>query len=182
MRKLMILVLVSCSTVFCAKAQKGEMQLGAGVDVGLPLGNFGEGYGVGIGASAKGLYGVSDAGQVTLTLGFMRFGMKDGNEFVSGSVGLIPLLAGYRHTFGNLYAEGQVGLTVVRTSVKFKGSSDTAGLGGLGGSASDTNLGYGIGGGYVFDNWDLGLRFQGVSGDGGSLDFVALRVAYNFSL
>lgn len=178
----MVLVLVSCSTVFFANAQKGDIGIGVGIDAGLPLGNFGEGYGVGIGASAKGLYGVSEAGQVTLTLGFMRFGMKDGNEYVSGSAGLIPLLAGYRHTFGNLYAEGQLGLTVVRTSVKFKGSSDLPGLGGLGGSASETNLGYGIGGGYLFDNWDVGLRFQGVSGDGGSLDFVALRVAYNFSL
>src|SRR5690606_40701924 len=68
-------------------------------------------------------------------------------EYVSGSAGLIPLLAGYRHSFGNFYAEGQLGLTVVRTSVKFKGSSDIPGLGGLGGSASDTNLGDGIGGG-----------------------------------
>ena len=162
-----------------ASAQQGDLQLSVGVDAGLPLGNFGEAYGVGIGASAKGLYGVSEAGQVTLTLGYTHFGMKGGSDEVSGSMGLIPLLAGYRHTFGNLYAEGQLGLTVVRTSVKFKGGDI---LGSFGGSASQTNLGYGIGGGYLVNNWDIGLRFQGVSGNGGSMDFVALRVAYGFSL
>ncbi len=175
-----MIVAVSTCTYFMATAQKGDIHIGAGIDIGLPIGNFGEGYGIGFGASAKGLYGISDAGQVTLTLGFLRFGMKDGSDLVSGSTALIPFLPGYRHRFGNLYAEGQLGLTVVRTSIKFK--DNDFGLGGLAGSSSQTNLGYGIGGGYLMGNWDLGLRFQGVSGSGGSLDLVGLKVAYNFSL
>lgn len=178
MKKLVFIIALTTCTYMMASAQKGDIQIGAGVDVALPLGNFGEGFGVGLGASAKGLYGISDAGQVTLTIGFLRFGMKDGSDQVSGSNTLIPVLAGYRHVFGNLYAEGQLGLTAVRTSIKFNDSS----IGNFGGSASATHLGYGIGGGYLMGAWDLGLRFQGVSGSGGSLDFVALKVAYNFQL
>ncbi len=180
MKKLVFLIALTTCTYLMATAQKGDIGIGAGVDIALPLGNFGEGYGIGVGASAKGLYGISDAGQVTLTLGYLRFGMKDGSDLVSGSTALIPLLPGYRHRFGNLYAEGQVGLTILRTSVKIK--DNDYGIGNLGGSSSATHLGYGIGGGYLMGNWDLGLRFQGVSGSGGSLDFVAAKVAYNFSL
>lgn len=180
MKKLVFIIALSTCTYFTASAQKGDINLGAGVDIGLPLGNFGEGYGIGIGASAKGMYGISDAGQVTLTLGFLRFGMKDGSDLVSGATTLIPFLPGYRHRFGDLYAEGQLGLTVVRTSVKFK--DNDYGIGNIAGSHSATHLGYGIGGGYLMGNWDLGLRFQGVSGSGGNLDFVAAKVAYNFQL
>ncbi len=180
MKKLVLMIALSTCTYFMAAAQTGGIHIGAGVDVGLPIGNFGEGYGIGFGASAKGLYGISDAGQVTLTVGFLRFGMKDGSDEVSGSTSLIPFLPGYRHRFGNLYAEGQVGLTMLRTSVKFK--DNDYGIGNFGGSTAATHLGYGIGGGYLMGNWDLGLRFQGVSGSGGSLDFVAARIAYNFQL
>lgn len=179
MKKLLLIVIASVCTVCIANAQeKGSIHLGAGIDVGLPLGDFGEGFGIGIGASAKGLYGLSDVSQATLTLGFLRFGMKDGSDMVTGSTGLIPVLAGYRHRFGSLYGEGQIGLTTVRTSIKFK---DT-GIGNFSGSSSSTHLGYGAGVGYLMDAWDIGVRFQGVSGDGGNLNFVALRVGYNFQL
>lgn len=174
-----LLVAFFATTAF---AQKGDITIGAGIDVGLPIGDFGEGYGVGIGATAKGMYGLSDAGQATLTLGFIRFGLKDTPDGMSGSAGLIPVLAGYRHRFDDLYAEGQIGLTVVRSSVTVKGLEGIPGLGSIGGSSSKTNFGYAFGGGYLFNNWDLGLRFQGVSGEGGSLNFVALRVGYNFAL
>lgn len=179
MKKLLLIVLASTCAIWTATAQeKGSIHVGVGVDVGLPLGDFGEGSNVGIGASAKGMYGLSDAGQATLTLGFLRFGMKDGSDAVSGSTTLIPVLAGYRHRFGNLYGEGQVGLTTIRNAVKVKGE----GFGNLSGSYSSTHLGYGAGVGYLMDAWDIGVRFQGVSGDGGSLNLVALRVGYNFQI
>src|SRR5690606_11452452 len=90
MKKFVLIIALSTCMYFMAAAQKGDIGIGAGIDIGLPIGNFGEGYGIGFGASAKGLYGISDAGQVTLTLGFLRFGMKDGSDLVSGSAALIP--------------------------------------------------------------------------------------------
>lgn len=168
----------TCTALIAGAQEKGSIHINAGIDVGFPLGDFGEGFGIGFGASAKGLYGISDAGQATLTLGFLRFGMKDGNDLVSGSTSLIPILAGYRHRFGNLYGEGQIGLTALRTSIKVK----EADFGNFSGSTSATHLGYGVGVGYLMGNLDLGLRFQGVASDGNSLNLVALRVGYNFQL
>lgn len=179
MKKLLLIVLAGACAIWTASAQeKGSIHVGVGVDIGLPLGDFGEASNVGIGATAKGMYGISDVSQATLTLGFLRFGMKDGNDMVSGSTVLIPVLAGYRHVFGNLYGEGQIGLTTVRTTIKIDGE----GFGNISGSTSSTHLGYGAGVGYLMDAWDIGVRFQGVSGDGGNLNFVALRLGYNFQL
>lgn len=182
MKKIFASTVLFVFVALAAVAQKGDIGVGAGIDVGLPIGDFADGYGVGIGASAKGFYGLSDAGQATLTLGYIRFGLKDMPDGMSGSAGLIPVLAGYRHRFDNLYAEGQAGLTVVRSAVTVKGLEGLPGLDAIGGSSSDTNFGYAIGAGYLFNSWDLGLRFQGVSGDGGSLNFMALRIGYNFAL
>ncbi len=182
MKKLLLILIAStCIALIAGAQEKGSIHIGAGIDGAFPLGDFGEGYGFGIGASAKGMYGINDAGQATLTLGFLRFGMKDGNELFSGSTSLIPVLVGYRHRFSDLYAEGQVGLTAVRTSIKIK-DAGLASLAGLSASESATHFGYAVGAGYLMGNLDLGLRFQGVAAEGGSLNFVALRVAYNFQL
>ena len=72
-----------------------------------------------------------------------------------------------------------MGFTVVKTKVKVKGGEEF-GLGSM--SGSSTNLGYGVGGGIIMGDWDLGVRFQGVSADGGSLSLIGLRFAYRFSL
>lgn len=179
MKKLFTIIAVGVSSIFAANAQKGNISVGAGIDIGIPLGNFGNAYGVGFGASGKGMYGITEEGQGTLTIGFMRYGMKNSNDYVSGSTVLIPFLPGYRHKFGNLYGEGQLGLTTVRSNIKFK---DNEYLTGFGGSSATTNFGYGIGGGLLFDKWDIGARFQGVTSGGGSLDFFAVKVAYIFNI
>lgn len=180
MKKQITLVFLLTAFFFTAQAQKGEMTLGVGVDVAMPLGDFGEGYGIGLGGSAKGLYGLNDDANLTLTLGYLRFGIKDAPDDVSGSIGFIPILAGYRHSFGGLYVEPQLGLTVTRSSFKISGLEEF-GISGSG-TASSTDLGYAIGGGYMIDNLDLGLRFQGVSASGGSFNLIGVRAAYNFAL
>lgn len=176
---MLLMTAISATTVL---AQKGDKKINAGIDIGMPIGDFGNAYGIGFGATAKGLYGISDIGQITLTMGYIHFGIKDAPDEISGSAGLIPILGGYRHHFEKLYAEGQFGFTVVRSSMKYKNLEGIPGLGEIGGSSSNTNLGYAFGVGYLFDKWDLGLRFQGVSSSGGSLNFVALRVGYSFAL
>lgn len=170
MKKQLSLLVLLITFFFAAQAQEGDIKIGVGADVGLPIGNWSNGYGVGIGVTGKGYYGLKDVSDITFTTGFIRFGGKDSNDF---STTLIPFLAGYRHKFDNLYVEPQLGLTTVSTKVN---------LGTFGSvSGSSTNLGYGVGGGYMMDNWDFGVRFQGVS-SGGSISFLAFRVGYNFSL
>lgn len=180
MKKQLTFIALLTAFFFTAQAQKGDKQIGIGAEVGLPIGNFSNGYGIGIGGTAKGMYGLNDNAHLTLTLGYTSFGIKEKSEYMSGSVGFIPILAGYRHSFGSLYAEPQLGLVVVRSSVKISGLEE---FGFGGGSASTTNVGFALGGGYMLnENWDLGVRFQGVSATGGSMSYFALKVAYNFSL
>lgn len=180
MKKHFTLVLMLTAFFFTAQAQKGDLRLGVGVDVAMPLGDFSEGYGIGLGGSVKGLYGLNDDADITFTTGYLRFGMKDMPEDVSGSIGFIPLLAGYRHQFGGLYVEPQVGLTVTKSNFKISGL-EAFGISGSG-TASSADLGYAIGGGYLIDKLDLGIRFQGVSASGGSFNLIGFRAAYNFSL
>jgi hypothetical protein len=91
---------------------------------------------------------------------------------------MIPIMFGYRHDFGGLYGEPQIGLMMVKSKVKmdFGGLGDI--FGDIGGSASTTKISFGLGGGYVFGDWDLGARFQIVD----NANFLGVRIGYNFSL
>ncbi len=178
MKKTVLSCLLIAAFSIATYAQKGAIHINGGVDGAFPLGDFGEGYGMGFGATVKGLYGISDAGQVGLTLGYIHFGSKedlgDGN---SVSLGVIPILALYRHHFGSLYVEPQIGLSSNRAKVNISGSGFD-----FGGTASTTSLGYAAGIGYLIGNIDLSARYQGFSQSGSSAGFAGLRVAYNFSL
>ncbi len=157
-------------------AQKGlHKVVGVAAEVALPLGDFGNAYGVGLGATGKAFYGVTEKGAITGTLGYLRFGMKEDSNTMSGSMGMIPIMFGYRHDFGGLYAEPQIGIMMLKSKVKF----DDMGLGlaGMSGTHSTSKVSLGLGGGYVFGDWDLAARFQLVD----NLNFIGVRIGYNFS-
>lgn len=171
MKKLSTIVFALIACVFAAQAQKGEIGVGVGLDVGLPIGNNSDVLGIGIGGTVKGFYGLSDEADLTFTLGYMKFAEKKDYGI---SYSLVPVLAGYRHKFDQLYVEPQLGFTTLKVKMDFMG------MGNIGGSS--TKLGYAIGGGYLMGDWDLGLRYQGVSASGGSFSLIAVRVGYNFAL
>ena len=123
MKKVLSVVVFSVVLTVCAFAQKGQIVVSPGLEVGLPVGDFGETSKLGLGVTAKGLYGINDMGDVTFTVGFIRFGAKgvSGNG-VKASTSLIPVLLGYRHKFSEaFYGEGQLGLTTVRSKVNVSG-------------------------------------------------------------
>lgn len=175
MKKVYFVLALTCISVL-SYAQEGFHKINVGAEVALPLGNFGNAYGVGFGATGKAFYGVSEKGDITGTLGYMRFGMKEDNNMVSGSMGMIPIMFGYRHDFGGFYGEPQLGLMMVSSKVKFNDMG--LGLSGLSGTHSQTKVSFGLGGGYMFGDWDLGARFQIID----NLNFLGLRIGYNFSL
>jgi len=174
MKKVLLVMALFVATTMATFAQEGTFGLSVGVEGALPVGDWSDGFGVGIGGSLKGLYGVGNAGQVTLTTGYDRFGAKENDEDVDVSLSMIPILAGYRHNFSSLYLEPQLGVSIVKTK------ADAGEFGDF--SASSTEFTWAIGGGYVVGPIDLGLRYQSISGDGGSTGFIALKVAYGFSL
>lgn len=175
-KNILATALILCATWTANAQQKGFHSIGAGAEVALPMGDFGEAYGIGFGATGKAFYGITEQGDITGTLGYIHFGMKNKSESMSGSVGMIPIMFGYHHDFGGLYGEPQIGLMVVRSKVDM--GDIGVGVSGFSGSASSTKVSFGLGGGYLFGDWDLGARFQIVD----NLNFLGIRIGYNFSL
>ncbi|HLT08837.1 MAG TPA: hypothetical protein VK014_15010 [Cyclobacteriaceae bacterium] len=169
MKKLFLLLFLGAISTSLF-AQKGLNEVSVGAEIGLPTGTASNALNIGLGGTAKGLYGVSTDGQVSFTTGYIRYGMDGAESGVSAGMSVIPIMPGYRHHFDKLYAEGQLGLVVVKSTFNYLGYS---------GSASTTDASIGIGGGYLYNNFDFSLRYQTYGTGFGTL---GLRVGYKFSI
>lgn len=164
--KKILLVMVVASMSLLSHAQKGNNQIGVAFEAGIPTGDFGDVVKTGFGGSAKGLLGVGTAGQVTLTVGYTSFGVKDASD---AHFTIVPILLGYRHNFSGLYVEPQLGY-----------GSYAVKEGGV--SVSSGEFTWAIGLGYAMSGFDIGARYQSASKDGSTTSLVGLHVGYNFSL
>lgn len=179
MKKLMIIGVFLSAFTFTVHAQKGDLNLNTAAMAGLPIGDFSDAYGLGWGVSIKGLYGLSPAGQVTFSTGYSQFGLKDSyDDNLKGSLGIIPVFAGYRHQIGQLYLEPQLGLSVNQTNLK----ADMGNGGSFEGSDSSSSFGYAASVGYLLGDIDLSLRYQGFSLSDRGLGFLGLHIGYQFQL
>lgn len=176
MKKYLLIVTAFIFMSSMTYAQKGRITASLGADVALPLGDFGEYSKIGFGGTGKGHYGISDQGDITLTLGYLSFGSKGSNDFMSIKTGMVPIMPGYRHKFDSFYLEPQLGLMSLKTKVK-SSILDDYGFGSFGSAGSASYFSYALGGGIMLDRLDLGVRFQGVS-SGGSLHFIGARIGY----
>ena len=78
MKKLFIALILVSSLSYDSYAQKGKNEVGLGLNVGFPVGNFGDSYKAGFGGYVKGLLGVGTSGQATLTTGYNSYKGKGG--------------------------------------------------------------------------------------------------------
>lgn len=193
---LIALVLVGFITAQNVQAQQGEFKINPGLEVGIPMGDFSDMNSIGFGVTVKGYYGISDEGAIGLTLGYLTFSGKKVSGIKTGSSDIIPIMAGYRHHFNQFYAEGQLGFA----NVKFKEGKVSGGgfdfgdifdgifedddfdFGDGGGSYSSTEFSWALGVGYMFNNFDVGVRYQSIQTSGSSLGWIGLRVGYSFDL
>ncbi|HEY8657450.1 MAG TPA: hypothetical protein VIL78_00320 [Hanamia sp.] len=150
-------------------AQKGNNQIGIGPEVDFPMGTFGDAYKVGFGGTVKGLLGVGQSGQITLTLGYSTFkgksGTTGGYSYAGQTYNIIPYLLGYRNNFKAFYIEPQLGFASYTTKV-------------TGFKETETRFTYALGAGYNIHSFDLGLRFQSHEGS----SFLGARIAYTINL
>lgn len=150
-----------------ASAQKGNIGVNIGLEGALPLGNLGNSTSFGIGGTAKGLYGLNDDADITLTAGYIAFPAKSG---VEATIGMIPFMPGYRHKFDGFYIEPQLGLVNYKFTYNGPGSEWFGTL-----SSSASFFSYAFGAGMKSNKWDLSARFQGFSGT----SFIGVRVGYD---
>lgn len=169
MKNLTKIIVAFVFTVAFTSNSKAQFKANIGVDLGLALEN---GMGLIYGPAAGIEYGIEDNMGITFQTGYDIISV----DAKGASASIIPLQPGFKYYFtdneSGLYAHAQLGFTVYRTKVEFFGISS---------SASKTYLSYSAGGGYlVNENIDIGARFNIVSSNGGSLEYIAVRAAYNF--
>lgn len=152
----------------CCIAQKGNNQISVGAEVNFLASNgYSSIYNPGIGGGIKGLYGLGDAGQLTLSGAYSSFSGKSSSTYGDQTLNLLPILAGYRYNLkSGLYFEGQAGLAVLTTKAS-------------GFSFSQTNFAAAANIGYTMDGFDISARYYT---EGDVISTFALRLAYNFTL
>lgn len=177
MKRIYLTILGVILLSVCSFAQRGNNQIGLGAELGLPTGDFSDYGKAGVGLSVKGFYGVGTAGQITLSSGYMLFGVKtavkDALEADKITLSLIPILAGYRHNFGGVYVEPQLGYGVYASRIK-GGVFDS--------KNSEGMFTWAAGAGYCYQGLEFGIRYQSGSKDGVTNALFGFRIAYNFSL
>jgi hypothetical protein len=173
--KKIILGLVCVLTLSAVNAQKGTTQIGVAAELGLPMGDFGDGFKTGFGGSVKGLFGIGEAGQITFTTGYSGFKMKGSTDDFKMSLSIIPLLAGYRHNFSGFYVEPQLGYGIYGVKTEFDDEDATD---------SEGAFTYALGLGYAKNGFDAGVRYQNgkVKDADSGFSLIAFRVGYNFTL
>jgi len=144
MRTFFTAVLISICFLGYANAQ-GNMAIGAGLVVSLPMGDFGDGANTGFGGTAAFEYGFMPQLTGTGQIGYLTWG-TDVDEV---SFSAVPVLFGVKYFFipgVGFYGIGQLGLTFLSTDVP---AITVPGFGTYGGgSASSTEFTFGIGAGY----------------------------------
>jgi hypothetical protein len=184
---LMVVGLTTLSTV--SNAQHGRFSLG--LEVGLPMGDFGDFYNAGFGVTARYEHPIGDNIGIGLTTGWMVFGGQSidvgGYTTDVSAQAQVPIQPFFKYYFTEqqrgFYAMAEIGVTMSATA----STANTE-------SSSSTDLSYAPGIGYCLDNFDFGLRYQMISFSADVFDattmttksetktnsFLGLRIAYVF--
>ncbi len=180
------LILTGLTIVAATAVSAQENRFSAGLELGLPMGDFGDATSFGIGGSLGYEIPVGDNLGVIAQAGFMSFSGKDqdlGLVSIEGvNYTMIPVQVGAKYYFTDnqegFYAMGLLGIH----SMSFKSPEyEFLGVKYGGETVSDTNLSFAPGLGYIVgENIDLALRYQIISGDGGSSSYLGIRAAYMF--
>lgn len=175
MKKILKVVGVALCLIVFTQNSNAQIRFSAGLDVGKVLET---GYGLNIGLALGAEKPIGDNMGLTFQTGYDIITLDKDVMGSGASSSMIPIQAGFKYYFtdneSGLYGHAQLGVTNFRIKQDFGGFVGSV-------SASSTDLSYAVGAGYlVNENIDLGLRYNIISGNGGSLAYIALRAAYNF--
>lgn len=164
-------------------------QISLGVDLAMPLGDFGDAYGLGVGPTAGFELPIGDNLGVTLQVSYdILMPKSEVKDFIK-SASMLPAQLGLKYYFQDqqegFYGHAQLGIHSVSTKTE---DIDLGPLGTQEGvSSSTTNFSWAIGVGYQLEKLDLGLRYNSISPDSDiegakASSYIGLRVAYLISL
>ncbi len=160
-----IMVAAALATItFSSNAQNTRISLG--LEAAFPMGDFGDGSGIGIGGTARVEFPLSDNIGLTGTAGYINFAGKEieltpGFKAKTESGGAIPVQGGIKYYFNEaqegFYAHGELGIHMFMAKVpEFDANGIQTGTK----TETNTNLSFAPGIGFHLANIDIGLRLQ----------------------
>jgi hypothetical protein len=186
MKKMRLLIAVAA--LVCGLIQTSDAQVGrfsAGLELALPMGDFGDVAGTGFGGSLRYEYPLGDNIGLMATVGYLTFGEEDLGDFGTYTYSMIPIQVGGKYYFteqqNGFYAMAELGVHSTTVDVEIP---ETNFFGiiipGQSASESSTDLSFAPGVGYHLANLDFGLKYQIISTEGSSTSYLGIRAAYVF--
>ena len=178
--------MILSALVLGTSAMAQDSGVSAGLELAIPMGDFGDAFSLGYGVGVSYDREAGDQGLLGIMASFSALSAKE-DFFTKGK--MIQLLCHYKYFFEDIREGAYVAPYLGWSMVGF-----TVDLGPLG-STDEANAGlaFGVGGGYVVnERIDIGLRYQiiRVTADGdatassgessSSLSFVGLNASYAF--
>ena len=154
-------VVVLCS----AFAQPSEgIRLGAGIRLGLPIGDFEEFTSFGVGAELQGEYTFSDIISGVGTIGYTSFLGKDYGAGKTKATGYIPILVGVRgYPASRVFIGAQIGYGILTS-----------------GGSSEGSFNYQPQFGYNASKFQVTLNYNGLLKEGTTFSHLALIGIFKF--
>ncbi len=158
------LTLLLLATICATASAQTEGRTSIGIDAGIPVGAAGDAFSFAIGGSIKTENPVNETTFLTLSFGYTSLSAKQtltGANIKPPAATYTPLKLGLKYRLvAELYAEAQTGAAFEirgRRTVRFI---------------------YAPGLVYNINNFDLGVRYEGWAGSGGTISQVMLRLGY----
>src|SRR6185437_730442 len=178
MKKHLLASIVLLFSLVCANAQmtQGTFTFGAGLHLGLPVGDFHTSASFGIGAELQGEYAFTENVTAVATTGYTYFAGKsfdDGfGDTYKVNYGHIPVLVGVRYyATEQIFFGAQIGYGHYSVSVSGTNASGSSGTGGFE---------YRPQVGYNANPFQFVLSYDGTSVTGGTFSQIGLSAIYNF--
>jgi len=172
MKKLVLMLALTAASVSFASAQ-GRFSVGP--EVAIPMSDFGDLVGVGIGGSLRYEAPINENLSWMGTVGFISFGKKSFDDGFGGeydfSATIIPIQAGLKYYFTESFSGFYAGAELGANLVKGKASGD-----GVSVSDSETKFGFAPQVGYHLSVIDISARYQIISDS----NYLGFRIAYVF--
>nr|WP_294793731.1 hypothetical protein [uncultured Mucilaginibacter sp.] len=165
MKKYFFTTLLLAITAFTCLAQE-EGRMSIGVDAGIPLGASAEDFASIIGGSLKAENPIGDANLITISIGYSSLSAKSmllGANIKPPATIFTPLKIGLKHRLaGPLFIEAQTG-----AAFEIRGRRSTRFV-------------YAPGLVCNINKFDLGVRYEGWVGSGGTISQVAARLGFSW--
>lgn len=136
-------------------------QFSIGLDLGLPMGTFGDSHGIGFGGTVRYDGAINDNLSWSAGAGYVSFSGKDISGFTVPSFAMIPITGGVKYYF-------------TESNAGFYGAADLGIWFAASSGSSGSEFGFSPGVGYRLEKFDIAARYNAV----GNVSNLGFRFAY----